>query len=29
VPASVANPEVLDNPLFTAKLNRHAKGGRE
>jgi phosphoglycerate dehydrogenase-like enzyme len=29
VPANVANPEVLDNPLFTAKLNRLAEGGRE
>ena len=28
VPANVANPEVLDNPLFTAKLNRFAEGGR-
>ena len=29
VPANVANPEVLDNPLFTAKLNRRVEGGRE
>ena len=29
MPASVANPEVLGNPLFTAKLNRHTRGGRE
>jgi phosphoglycerate dehydrogenase-like enzyme len=28
VPANVANPEVLGNPLFTAKLNRLAEGGR-
>ena len=27
-PANVANPEVLDNPLFTAKLKRFAEGGR-